>query len=262
MTSLRVKTDLRHELKYLIRHDVQAQLLDELGEYLQVDAHAQADGTYPITSLYYDTPDHKFYWDKIEGHRVRRKVRVRTYDDAADDAAMTPDTVCFLEIKQRVDKLIRKRRAALPYAQAIAFDDFDTPPADLPAEAREVMQEVYYLQRTLDIRPTCIVRYHRLALEGNALYPDLRVTFDSNLRSRVHDLSLLSTDHADNSFFLPPEFMILEVKVNSNVPYWLAQMLNRHRCRLQRFSKYGAAVEHHHLAGPRRRVLVAPTTMR
>jgi SPX domain protein involved in polyphosphate accumulation len=250
----RVKTDLRHELKYLIRLDQQESLMAELGEYLTIDAHAGQDGLYPITSLYFDTPEHKFYWDKIEGHRVRRKVRVRIYGNAA----MTPETPCFLEIKQRVDKLIRKRRVRLPYQEAVDFQAFDNPPADLPALERQLMQEVHYLYRALDIQPTCIVRYNRLAMEGNELYPDLRVTFDTNLRSRTHDLTLLSTDHADNSFFLRPDYAILEVKINNNVPYWLTQMLNRYRCRLQRVSKYCAALEHHHVVGPRRRVVVAP----
>lgn len=255
---MRVKSDLRHELKYLIRMEDQAALMDELGEYLQVDTHAQGeDGRYPITSLYFDTPGHKFYWDKIEGHRVRRKVRVRVYGDAA----LAADTPCFLEIKQRVDKLIRKRRVYLSYAAAVAFAEFDQPDRvadDLSTEGREVMQEVHYLYRALDIQPTCVVRYNRLAMEGNALYPDLRVTFDTNLRSRTHDLTLTSGTMAENSFFLRPDFAVLEVKINNNVPYWLTQLLNRYRCRLQRFSKYCKALEHHHVVGPQRRVVVNP----
>lgn len=250
----RVKSDLRHELKYLIRQEQQQELMAELSEYLTIDTHAQADGQYPITSLYFDTTDHKFYWDKVEGHRVRRKIRVRTYGNQD----MSPDTLCFLEIKQRVDKLIRKRRVQLPYAQAVAFATMDEPPADLEPVARRVMQEVHYLQRTLDLQPACVVRYNRLAMEGNVLYPDLRVTFDTNLRSRVHDLTLLSTDYADNSFFLRPDFAVMEVKINNNVPYWLTQMLNRYRCRLQRISKYCAALEHHHVVGAQRRVAVRP----
>jgi hypothetical protein len=250
----RIKTDLRHELKYLIRRDQQQALMKELLEHLAIDAHAQEDGLYPITSLYFDTPDHKFYWDKIEGHRVRRKVRVRVYGNAA----MSPETPCFLEIKQRVDKLIRKRRVLLPYEQAVAFGNFDQPPDELPEAERRVLQEVHYLYRTLDIQPTCVVRYNRLALEGNELYPDLRVTFDTNLRSRIHDLTLLSTDYADNKFFLRPDFAVLEVKINNNVPYWLTQILNRYRCRLQRISKYCAALEHNHVVAGQRRVVVAP----
>ena len=74
----RPKSDLRHELKYLLRREQIEPLVAELRQTLQLDAHSGALGTYPITSLYYDTPDYKAYWDKLDGHRSRRKVRVRS----------------------------------------------------------------------------------------------------------------------------------------------------------------------------------------
>ena len=102
--------DLRYELKYLLRRHQVGPLVAELRQQLPVDRYAGPLGMYPVTSLYYDTPHFKAYWDKLDGHRNRRKIRVRVY--GASD--ITPQTPAFLEIKQRIDMMMRKRRVLMP----------------------------------------------------------------------------------------------------------------------------------------------------
>lgn len=236
----RPRSGLRYELKYLLRREQAERLVEVLAAAMPRDSYGDERGVYPITSLYYDTPDYKAYWDKLDGQRSRRKVRVRVYGRRT----VTPDTPAFLEIKQRVNKLMRKRRIALPYAQAIAFDDFDRPAAGHADSEAALLQEVYYLYRTLQLRPACVVAYDRMAFEGDEYYPDLRVTLDTNLRGRIHDLSLLSTGTAANQVVLDPDLAVLEVKANANVPSWLARLLAAHRCTLYRISKYCLVLEH------------------
>jgi SPX domain protein involved in polyphosphate accumulation len=200
-------------------------------------------GTYPITSLYYDTPGYKAYWDKLDGHRSRRKVRVRLYGDTT----ITAQTTAYLEVKQRINKLMRKRRLALPYGDAVDFDRFDELAAAHTAAGKTadaaLLQEAYYLYRTLQLRPACVVTYDRMAFQGDARAPDLRITLDTNLRGRIHDLSLLSTGSATDMQVLGPEVAVLEVKANHNVPRWVAQLTARHRCTFYRISKYCLALE-------------------
>ena len=74
---MRIKEYSRHELKYLITREQREQLAQVLPEYMELDTHGDDQGRYPISSLYYDTADYKAYWDKVEGHKFRRKVRVR-----------------------------------------------------------------------------------------------------------------------------------------------------------------------------------------
>jgi hypothetical protein len=88
-----------------------------------------------------------------------------------------------------------------------------------------------------------VVSYDRQAFEGSEYDPGLRVTFDTNLKGRTHDLSLLSMGSVESRFFLPPGWCILEVKVNYRVPYWLTELIGKHRCTLRRVSKYCAALE-------------------
>jgi SPX domain protein involved in polyphosphate accumulation len=266
---MRPKQEMRYELKYLLRREQIAPLVEELQQTLTLDAHSGPLGTYPITSLYFDTPAYKAYWDKLDGHRSRRKVRVRVYGDTV----ITPETTAFLEIKQRINKLMRKRRVLLPYGVATAFDEYETIAAEI-SEARgeagdgggaALLQEAYYLYRTLQLRPACVVTYDRMAFEGDARAPDLRITLDTNLRGRIHDLSLLSsaTAHgrATDRQVLGPEYAVLEVKANYNVPRWVAQMTARHRCTFCRISKYCMALERTQAVMARQHIM-EPTTSR
>ncbi|MCC6453345.1 MAG: polyphosphate polymerase domain-containing protein [Caldilineaceae bacterium] len=255
---MRPKSELRYELKYLLRREQVEPLVAELRQTLQVDAHGNELGTYPITSLYYDTPDYKAYWDKLDGQRSRRKLRVRVYGDAL----VTPETPAFVEIKQRVNKLMRKRRVALPYGDAVDLDRYDELGVAFDEQGRAadraLLHEAYYLYRTLQLAPACVVAYDRLAFEGDPRTPDLRITLDTNLRGRIHDLSLLSTGSATDQQILGPEYAVLEVKANQNVPRWVAQLTARHRCTFYRISKYCLVLEKTRAIAQRQRIIVGP----
>jgi SPX domain protein involved in polyphosphate accumulation len=243
MSMFRPKRELRYELKYLVRREQFEPLVAELGQMLRLDTHSNELGLYRITSLYYDTPDYKAYWDKLDGHRSRRKVRVRVYGNV-NISAQTP---AFLEVKQRVNKMMRKRRLQLAYGDAINFDRFEEMGAALGGDEegaqRALLQEVYYLYRTLQLRPACVVTYDRMAFEGDVHAPDLRITLDTNLRGRIHDLSLLSTGGAHDLTVLGPEYAVLEVKTNHNVPRWVARLTAAHHCAFRRISKYCMTLE-------------------
>jgi len=65
----------RYETKYLMAESRLAELHALLGVRMAKDAY-QTQAT-RVTSLYYDTPDLRFYWEKIDGLRFRRKLRIR-----------------------------------------------------------------------------------------------------------------------------------------------------------------------------------------
>jgi SPX domain protein involved in polyphosphate accumulation len=239
---MRIKYFSRFELKYLLTREQHDQFAEILPEYLSTDASGDGRGRYNITSLYYDTEDYKAYWDKIEGHRFRRKVRVRVYGDTQ----VSPDTLCFVEIKQRLNKALQKKRVYIPYREAVTLCGASRPvegEADMSRADRETIGEVRYLQSTLDLQPACIVSYNRQAFEGSEYDAGLRITFDTNLKGRTHDLSLLDRGYAHNQYFIPPEWSIMEIKVNYRVPYWLTEMIGKYRFTLRRISKYCAALE-------------------
>lgn len=255
------KAGLRYELKYLLHRAQVPGLIEELPQWLHPDGNGDERGVYPITSLYYDTPDYKAYWDKMDGQRSRRKVRVRVYGNAT----VTPETPAFLEIKQRVNQLMRKRRVMLDYGAAVDFDalpdyvDQLEQEGDAPKAA--LFNEVYYLYRTLQLRPAAVVTYDRMAFEGDAQLPDLRVTIDTNLRGRVHDLVLPSNGTTGDRTVLDAEHAILELKANTTVPGWLAQLVHRHRCTFYRISKYCLVLERNKAIAGRQHIATAGETI-
>jgi hypothetical protein len=229
----------RYELKYVLGRDQYRPLVEELASYMLPDPHAGQDGRYLVTSLYYDTADYKAYWDKLEGLRFRRKLRIRVYGDQT----VRPDTACFVEIKQRTNRAIQKKRVVLSYSSAIALCGARMGPNGAPETDRVVIQEITYLSSVLQLQPACIVAYDRLAFNGTERDPGLRVTFDTNMKSRTQDLSLLSDTDTANHFFLPPQACIMEIKADGHVPLWLTKLAAKYSCTLRSVSKYCTALE-------------------
>jgi HAD superfamily hydrolase (TIGR01509 family) len=107
----------RFELKYLLTMEQTREFKQQLEAYMFPDQYAWNSGDYVISSLYYDSPDLQCYWEKIDGLKFRKKLRVRIYET---EESITEDSIVFVEIKQRYDKTIQKRRIAIPYRDAIA----------------------------------------------------------------------------------------------------------------------------------------------
>jgi SPX domain protein involved in polyphosphate accumulation len=237
--SLRIRHSDRFELKYLLDWSQYQIMVAELSKYLTLDRQGDQEGRYDLTSLYYDSPDHKCYWNKIEGHRFRRKVRVRVYGQQK----VTPNTLCFAEIKQRTNKTLQKKRVLLPYTEAVALCGSGEEVAGRSTADQVVIDELLYLHHMLQLQPACVINYTRLAFESSEYDPGLRVTFDTQLKCRLHDLDLLSTGYTANQYFLPPQYCIMEIKVNHRIPYWLIELIGQHNCTLRRMSKYCTALE-------------------
>jgi hypothetical protein len=95
----------RIELKYLVDWRQREILLNAFRPYLEAAAHTDERGSYPILSLYFDTPSLLFYDEKLDGEMLRTKVRLRGY--GVELPQLAP---CFLEIKRKVDARIIKYR--------------------------------------------------------------------------------------------------------------------------------------------------------
>lgn len=222
----------RFELKYLLSLEAAESFQESLRAYLQPDRYANSRGNYAVSSVYYDSSDYHFYWEKMEGIKFRRKLRIRHYETQAQLTATSP---VFVEIKQRLDRVTQKRRVILPYQDALSFCNERTIP-EHRAEERAVVEEIEAMLWQYNLRPTSVVSYIRQAFVGTDLDVGLRVTFDTNLRYRAHDLQLHSKQIG--RFIFPPHLVVMEIKVNERVPYWLTELVAQHNFRLIRVSKY------------------------
>ncbi|MGV9313639.1 VTC domain-containing protein [Streptomyces sp. NPDC003691] len=227
----------RFELKYLVPVEQAAVIRDELAERMDSDRHSPAGG-YGVWSLYYDTPRLTFYWEKIEGLKFRRKLRIRHY---GSPEGVTDESPVCVEIKQRVNRVTQKRRIALAYGVARQLCDGRQLVPHSPQESAFV-QEVLELIVRMNLRPTAITGYQREALVGRGADLGLRVTLDRRVRGRDRDFHF-GIPHPENRFTIPPHLAVMEVKVNERTPHWITDLAARRNLALVRISKYVQSVE-------------------
>jgi SPX domain protein involved in polyphosphate accumulation len=228
----------RYELKYVLHVSQVPGLIRDLLHFMGPDEHTDEDGSYRVTSLYYDSPDLHFYRSKRDGLRYRRKLRIRVYPSRG---RVAEDDTAFVEIKQRMNQTVQKRRIVLPLRAALAH-------CSLSADGRTVIDprdaaassEILYMVRALRLRPTCIVSYRRRAFVGSRYERGMRLTFDSLLSGRTNALDL--TGDTPTRLILGAPWVVMEIKVDNRVPDWTTSLVAKHECQLQRVSKYCLAV--------------------
>jgi SPX domain protein involved in polyphosphate accumulation len=228
-----LRTFNRYELKYIVPHAPALAFLADLQGYCRLDPHADPKHGYPVYSLYWDSKDFDFFWEKIDGQKYRRKLRLRRY---ANDGGV------FVEIKQRIDRTVQKRRVRMDLGQAARI--FTARGVDTVAEheiSDPVGQEALFLSHTFDLRPTMAVLYRRQAYFGN-YDAELRITLDSRIQYDSRALDIASTFES-GKYVLAPELCVLEIKYNERVPIWLTKLVARHELPIVRYSKYCAAVD-------------------
>jgi len=237
----------RFELKYIVSIQAAERFKQDLSDFLAPDEHGDSLGAYGVSSLYYDGPDYRFYWEKIDGIKFRRKLRIRHYENGAP---LAEDTSVFVEIKQRLNRVTQKRCLQLPYGDALRLcsqrqvpelDAFNHDPSDAA-----VIDEVLAMSWQYDLRPASIVSYNRQALIGGQYDVGLRVTFDKDLTYRAagegSSALQLNGENASLTLF-PADMVIIEIKVNERIPYWLTELVAMHNLNLMRVSKYCRSIE-------------------
>lgn len=234
-TASRLHSFNRYEIKYLLDEFKVPELRAQIAGHMSSDPYSPHGG-YPVTSLYYDTSDLRFYWEKIEGLRFRRKLRMRLYGRPED---CTDDTPVQIEIKQRVNRVTQKRRIELPYGTARNWLDAREPLTG--DHSRGFVDEVTALVGNLDLRPIVTTGYLREAFVGHGTDLGLRVTIDHKVHGRDRDFHFASG--AQNRFTIPPKLAIVEIKANERVPYWVTDLTARLDMSVIRVSKYCQSVQ-------------------
>lgn len=227
----------RFELKYVIALAQAEKFKQALLPFMCPDEHGGNKGKYGLTSLYYDSPDLRCYWEKEYGLRFRRKLRVRKYET---DTQITEATPVFVEIKQRVDRVTQKRRIVLPYADALRLCN-DREYLEGYGVDQPVIDEMYVFLWQYNLRPVSIVRYDRQAFVGSQYDIGLRVTFDTNLTVQTDRLRVHESPKALP--ILPMDKVVMEIKVNERIPTWLTNLIADHNFRLERISKYCRGID-------------------
>lgn len=227
----------RFELKYLITLQQAERFKTALRAFLIPDEHGNNSGRYTIASLYYDSPDFRCYREKVDGIKFRCKLRIRRYETGE---ALTDEGSVFVEIKQRIDRVTQKRRVMLPYREALRLcNDRQVPNHE--ASDKTVIDEIFVFLWQHNLRPVSIVRYDRQAFIGAEYDIGLRVTFDTTLSFQTQQLHL--HEQPSGLLMLPANQVVMEIKVNERIPYWLTELIATHNLQMVRVSKYCRSIE-------------------
>lgn len=213
----------RYEVKYFLPAEKYEAFRNRLSEYMSPDQYAK----YTISNIYFDTEDFSLVRTSIEKPVYKEKLRLRAY--GVPDA----DDTVFLEIKKKYDGVVYKRREELKESEAESY--FAGGCAAAPAET-QIWRELTWFREFYRPVPKLYLAYDREALSGIE-NPELRLTFDRNIRWRDTELNLRRGDHGQ--LLLPDDAILMEIKIPGTAPLWLAELLSEFGLFPTSFSKYG-----------------------
>jgi hypothetical protein len=218
----------RVEKKYILTPAQYEQILRGIGPHMQADRFAG----YTICNLYYDTDDYRLIRASLEKPVYKEKLRMRSYGVPGDG-----DRV-FVELKKKFDGVVYKRREVMEAEEAVRYLSGG------PAQPRDsqIFREIDFFLRSYHPTPKVFISYDREAYAGTEL-PDLRLTFDTNLRGRETELDLRCGNYG--APILGPEQILMEVKIPGAAPVWLSHLLSETGAFPTSFSKYGAYYQQH-----------------
>ena len=214
----------RIEKKYLLSETQYEALFQRIGAHLKPDEFGRST----VLSLYLDTPDHRIIRSSIEAVDYKEKLRLRSYGMAGADSTV------FLELKKKYGGVVYKRRAAMTLREAERYLRMGIKPYE-----SQIMSELDWAMRLYG-RPKAamLIACEREAWFDEA-HPDLRLTFDRNIRCRENELRL---DRGSAGIcLLPRDTVLLEIKTAGAMPLWLADALDAESILPGSFSKYGEA---------------------
>lgn len=215
----------RHEIKYFINKLQAAELSLFLRATMYLDPNADETGYYWIRSLYFDTMDNSDYYEKVIGHNIRKKIRLRIYSITAANVK--------LELKNKYRNYILKETVNISPedAKELIHGNSNT----LLKYNQKASNKIFAFMHSNLYRPIVIIDYEREAF----FYPfdNVRVTLDKNLRAAFSPYDLFKKD-----LYMIPVFnndvVILEVKYNHMIPDFLQKLLSSFATQSSQISKY------------------------
>jgi len=212
----------RYEKKYLLSAEGFEALWQQLEGHIEPDAYFNST----VCSIYYDTDDYSLIRHSIEKPTYKEKLRLRSYN------VPTPDGKVFVELKKKYKGIVYKRRVGMTASQAT---EYLAGRAEAPKPS-QVTKEIDWFMHATPCSPKVFLACDREAWVAKDL-PDLRITFDRNIRWRETELDITVGSHGEP--LIGKGDVLMEVKIPGAAPMWLARMFSELELWPITFSKYG-----------------------
>ena len=212
----------RVEQKYLLTEEQYLLLQDILNKYFKKDKYHKTT----IYNIYYDNDNNDLIINSIEKPLYKEKIRLRSYGEPA------LDSLVFFEMKQKFKGTVYKRRVDFTLREYNKYRKKNI----FPKENIQIMKEIDYYIKYYQLHPFIFVGYDRLSYYSKE-DKNLRVTFDTNLRSRTTNLKLKDTK--ENKLYFDTPTYIMEIKSLYGLPLWFTKKLSEYKIYPVSFSKVG-----------------------
>ena len=203
----------RFEFKYLVSPQQHREIVSLLRPQLVPDPYGGGDGSYIVTSLYFDSPGLRYYRENEAGLEGRQKIRHRFYNDDPREL--------FWEIKKKRSDVVFKDRCLSSRPVA------------------EFVRQLEYYRLWHRLAPMVWVRYLREAwqLPGG----QLRITFDSGIQAvKARRKVELMPEWRKN---LLSGWVVMELKYSGMLPKWIYRVISEYSLTRQPIGKYRLALE-------------------
>ena len=212
----------RFELKYIVEERVALGIRDWVRSYLDIDEHGatRPNLSYPVHSIYLDSPDLKLYQATVNGDKNRYKLRLRFYENR-------PNAPVFLEIKSRMNNCISKQRSRIR-AEAVSSllaGHLPEPGHLISQEPKQLvaLQRFCQLVNELQAQPRTHVAYLReawISREDNSV----RVTMDREVRTESDPVARLVPEMT-SPVLVFGDRVVLELKFTGRFPDWFKELV-------------------------------------
>lgn len=217
----------RKELKYLLNKEQYLGFMERIKDMAKIDDYGKTS----ILNIYFDTPDFELIRRSLGKPVYKEKLRLRSYGIPTDESPS------FIEIKKKYKGIVYKRRISAPYKESKDYLYENIPLENFS----QISAEIDYFKKCYPgLRPAMAISYDRIAMVGT-IDPELRITFDQNIRWRINHLDLKYGNEGKD--LLEKDQYLMELKIAEAMDLKLVAILEELDIRQVSFSKYGNGYE-------------------
>ena len=228
------KTLYRYEFKYILNKKTSDQIEKEARNFMIYDGHVKKElnNKYFVRSLYFENNFSSNFYEKVDGMKIRRKYRLRTYSNFFD-----PKVPIFFEVKGRISERTYKKRINIKnkYLNLFLSQSQNFNLLDLYPNNEMIINFIFDSFRK-NLKPLILVDYKRRPyINKFGLY--FRLTFDTNLLSSKTN-NLFSNDKYSSWLECKAGYTILEVKFDRSIPAWFHRIIQCYNLKRRSISKF------------------------
>ena len=224
----------RYEFKYILNKKISNQIEKEARNFMIYDGHVKKElnNKYFVRSLYFENNFASNFYEKVDGMKIRRKYRLRTYSNFFD-----PKVPIFFEVKGRISERTYKKRINIKnkYLNLFLSQSQNFNLLNLYPNNEMIINFIFDSFRK-NLKPLILVDYKRRPyINKFGLY--FRLTFDTNLLSSKTN-NLFSNDKYSSWLECKAGYTILEVKFDRSIPAWFHRVIQCYNLKRRSVSKF------------------------